>query len=157
MNKNKREQIRLMFGGKCSYCGRELNGKWHVDHMEPVERNGHWVWGKWVLDGTLRKPGNHREDNMVPACVKCNILKSNANVEQFRSNLAYFARSIPTIKTYSHVHHLMRFGKITIDPTPVVFWFEKYEESKNVQETENSVGVPDREVSGEQDSVSVRS
>jgi len=40
--------------------------------------------------------------------------------------LGYFARSIPEIPGYSHVRHLMRFGKLTIDPTPIVFWFEKW-------------------------------
>jgi hypothetical protein len=40
------------------------------------------------------------------------------------------ANSIPTIKTYSHVHHLMRFRKLTIDPTPVVFWFERYKQDQ---------------------------
>lgn len=131
MTPKKREAIRMMFGGKCAYCGRELSGKWHVDHVEPVSRNGHWVRGKWIQDGTVRKPENHREDNLWPACVKCNILKSDANIERFRTNLSYFAKSIPTIRTYSHVHHLMRFEKLTIDQTPVVFWFEKYDPDKH--------------------------
>lgn len=126
-----RESIRMMFGGKCAYCGIELNGKWHVDHVEAVRRDGNFVstgngLAKWKANGKLLKPENHRLDNLFPACVKCNILKSNGNVEALRSNLTYFARSIPTIRTYSHVHHLMRFGRLRIDETPVVFWFERF-------------------------------
>ena len=116
----------MMFGGKCAYCGVTLDGKFHIDHVEPVRRVGHWVKGKWVTTGEFYSPENDREDNLFPACVKCNILKGDSNVEGFRRNLSYFARSIPTIRTYSHVHHLMRFGKLTIDSTPVVFWFEIY-------------------------------
>ena len=29
----KREQLRMMFGGKCAYCGCEFTGKWHADHV----------------------------------------------------------------------------------------------------------------------------
>lgn len=126
-----REQIRIMFGGKCAYCGCELNGKWHVDHVEAIGRDGRFVntgsgFAKWKLNGKLRNPDNDRLDNLFPACVKCNILKSNGGIDELRSNLTYFAHSIPKIRTYSHVHHLMRFGKLHIDESPVVFWFEQF-------------------------------
>ena len=128
LSKTEREEIRMMFGGFCAYCGLPLTGKWHVDHVEAVRRNGCFVKGKWIKDGTLRDPHNDRNDNLYPACVKCNILKGSGNVDTLREALSYFAHSISTIRTYSHVHHLLRFGKITIDTTPVVFWFEKYEQ-----------------------------
>jgi 5-methylcytosine-specific restriction endonuclease McrA len=131
---SQRKKIRLMFGGRCAYCGIELNGKWHVDHVEAVRRETEYVHGqltalgytKTRATGKLYKPENDRFENLFPACVKCNILKSESNIEQFRQTLSYFCESIPRIATYSHVHHLMRFGKLTIDKEPVVFWFEKY-------------------------------
>jgi hypothetical protein len=126
-----RESIRIMFGGRCAYCGCELSGKWHVDHIEAVYRDGHWEHGKWKLNGNMLRPENDTVENLFPSCIKCNILKSNGNIETFRSNLTHFAHSIPTIRTYSHVHHLMRFGKLSIDTTPVVFWFEKWKELNN--------------------------
>jgi hypothetical protein len=123
-----REMLRMKFGGKCAYCGCELAEKgWHADHVEPVHRDGNWIHGKWVLNGDLLKPENDRADNFYPACAKCNILKSNGTPEDLRKALSYFAESIPTIQTYSHVHHLMRFKKLTIETTPVVFWFERYQ------------------------------
>ena len=130
----------MKFGGRCAYCGCELTGKWHADHVEPVRRDWEYVKdedGNYVTKngitqtratGKLYEPQNDTEQNLFPACVRCNILKSCANLEGFRSMLVYFAHSIPTIQTYSHVHHLMRFGKLTIDTTPVVFWFEKYQQ-----------------------------
>ena len=135
LNKKQREELRMMFGGKCAYCGCELTGKWHADHVEAVHRIGTYerlvpgdIRSAWVfkMRGKSLHPENDHLANLFPACVRCNILKSAANIEGFRSMLTYFANSIPTIPTYSHVHHLMRFGKLTIDPTPVVFWFEKY-------------------------------
>lgn len=100
-----RAELRMKFGGKCAYYGVELQG-------------------------ILLRPANDHIDNLYPACVKCNILKSSGTPEDLRQALSYFASSIPTIQNYSHVHHLMRFNKLTIDATPVVFWFERYEEQK---------------------------
>lgn len=131
LSKEQREQVRMMFGGKCAYCGVLLDGKWHADHVEAVKRDGNWVSGKWKLNGALLKPENDRADNLFPSCVKCNILKSSASVDEFRKALAYFARSIPTIRTYSHVHHLMRFGRLHIDTAPVVFWFERFRQEED--------------------------
>ena len=140
LSQAEREALRMMFGGRCAYCGCELGTKWHADHVSPIERECTYVPGKWdgklfsgnytpghfEQTGECRHPENDTFENMFPACVRCNILKSNADVEGFRAMLGYFARSIPEIPGYSHVHHLMRFAKLTIDPTPVVFWFEKW-------------------------------
>lgn len=126
LSKKQREEVRMMFGGKCAYCGCDLTGKWHADHVEPVSRNGYWRRGKWTTTHELLHPEHDKFDNLFPACVKCNILKSKGNVENFRSVLTYFVHSIPKISTYSHIHHLIRFGKLHIDTDPVVFWFEKF-------------------------------
>jgi hypothetical protein len=135
LSKEQREAIRMMFGGRCAYCGCELNGKWHVDHVEAVHRIGSYEKAEpgdrfsrleYKMRGKRLHPENDHKDNLFPACIRCNILKSATNVEGFRSMLTYFAHSIPTIRTYSHVHHLMRFGKLHIDASPVEFWFEKY-------------------------------
>ena len=159
LTKESREQIRMMFGGKCAYCGVELSGKWHVDHASPVRRKYNVVhevseYGvpfrtRWIPTGQLRQPHNDVLENCMPACIKCNILKADADIEGFRSMLIYFATSIPHIQTYSHVHHLMRFKKLTIDVTPVVFWFETYLAEKEsaheaiTVETENAVTTQD--------------
>lgn len=131
LSKEQRESIRMMFGGRCAYCGCELGARWHADHVEAVERAGSFVstgngFSKWKPNGKLRKPENDWEGNLFPSCIKCNILKSSGNIETLRSTLTYFASSIPTIRTYSHVHHLVRFNRLHIDPAPVTFWFEKY-------------------------------
>ena len=141
MTPSKREVLRMLFGGRCAYCGTVLDGKWHADHVEPVRRQTVFVPGltkagfsKTKATGKLYSPENHRHDNLFPACVRCNILKADTNIEGFRSMLAYFARSIPTIATYSHVHHLMRFQKLHIDVEPVVFWFETYRSQQQPEE-----------------------
>ena len=131
-----RDQLKMKYGGRCAYCGCILGIKWHADHGSPVLREGQFHTqydassGREVTTykqtGRLLKPENDRLDNYMPSCVRCNILKAGSDIEGFRATLSYFARSIPEIRTYSHVHHLIRFGKLHIDPTPVVFWFERY-------------------------------
>jgi hypothetical protein len=141
LNPAQREALRMKYGGHCAYCGSELPAKWHADHADPVRRDGSFVRDPkaagrslrvWKKNGRLRDPHNDCRNNLMPSCIRCNILKSSASVEGFRSMLTYFAHSIPSIPTYSHVHHLMRFGKLSIDATPVVFWFERYADKDNV-------------------------
>ena len=145
----------MKFGGRCAYCGCELNVKWHADHVNPVERetkpvkipNGEYAvtaagFTKFRATGKMRRADNERLDNLFPACVKCNILKSCTDVEGFRKMLAYFAESVPRIAGYSHVHHLMRFGKLSIDPTPVLFWFERYQQESHGTRTVTSAPIP---------------
>lgn len=134
LSKKEREALRMMFGGRCAYCGIDLTGKWHADHVEPVRRKIEYLHGETTAAGYTKSratgefysPENDHKDNLFPACVKCNILKADGNVENFRSMLAYFVGSIPRIATYSHVHHLLRFNMVKFSAEPVVFWFEKY-------------------------------
>jgi hypothetical protein len=138
LSPQERKEIGAMFGGRCAWCGEELGERWHVDHVEAVRRetlylNSRYKDGRYLPPSVVRtnrlgRPENDRRDNLFPACVRCNVLKGAAGIEEFRAMFAYFAASIPTIRTYSHVHHLMRFGKLTIDTTPVVFWFERCRE-----------------------------
>lgn len=129
-----REELRMKFGGKCAYCGQDLPEKgWHADHVKAVQRVGGWGYDpsigrvRWITTGEFRNPENDHYENLFPACVKCNILKASGTPEDLRKALSYFAESIPRIQNYSHVHHLMRFKKLTVETTPVVFWFEQWE------------------------------
>jgi hypothetical protein len=137
MNKEQRERLRMMFGGFCAYCGCELSDKWHADHVEPVLRD----W-KIVRDedgypktkngitvtrstGRLFRPENDRSENLFPACIPCNIDKGANSLEAWREWLSY--RIIEGLrKNSSTFRHAERFGRVTIAPAPLVFWFEKY-------------------------------
>jgi hypothetical protein len=39
MKKTDRELIFNKYGGKCAYCGCELEKGWHTDHIEPIVRD----------------------------------------------------------------------------------------------------------------------
>lgn len=46
--------------GYCWWCGKPLNGKYHVDHRIPLSRGG-----------------SDKASNLVCACAKCNLSKSD--------------------------------------------------------------------------------
>jgi 5-methylcytosine-specific restriction endonuclease McrA len=140
-----REELRMMFGGKCAYCGCDLPEKgWHADHVEPIHRE----WWKRepkisyeVVDGAiisheekqvvgLERPENDTLDNLFPACRACNLDKRVMSLESWRGVLA---NKVNVCRYASAFRHAERFGLVQIVDKPVVFWFEKY----NLQVVEN--------------------
>jgi hypothetical protein len=90
LTKTQRETVRVMFGGRCAYCGRELPEKgWHADHVKAIYRS-------WPIipdpNGLLKGRGEDVIENF-----------------NFR-----FAEA---------------FGLVAETGSPVVFWFERYQQS----------------------------
>lgn len=137
MTKAKREQIRMMFGGRCAYCGCELLNGWHVDHVKPVLRDWEFVRdGRGNLTtkngvtvtrqtGKLFRPENDTPENLFPACIPCNIDKGASELDDWRIYL--HERIVVKLRENSSTfRHAERFGVVSISPAPLVFWFEKY-------------------------------
>lgn len=118
-----REQVRIRFGGCCSYCGEQLGDRWHVDHLEPVERKLACIGGKLVTTGELWRPENDRLDNLMPSCPPCNIDKHSMTLEGWRRKLqdacGVLKRNLPTYR------HALRFGLVKETDARIVFHFEK--------------------------------
>jgi hypothetical protein len=55
ITKADRAAMHAQFYGGCAYCGTRLGGRWHADHLLPVDQGGY----------------NHIS-NRVPACARCN-------------------------------------------------------------------------------------
>lgn len=71
--------------GNCYYCGVSLeNSIYHIDHIVPVSKGGHQT----------------HTDNIVIACVQCNIGKSSMPIEDYRHWLK------PYIKEYNAIQML---------------------------------------------------
>lgn len=129
LTKAQREHIRLKYGGMCSYCGCVLDGKWHVDHLKAVQREGRWTrvaGGKmqYVTTGKMNRPEHDTRENFMPACVPCNIHKSDSSLEQWRRLLEDSHRALT--ENYSTYRHAKRFGLIIETPPKVVFHFERF-------------------------------
>ncbi len=143
ISKNKRDAVRMMFGGKCAYCGCELPEKgWHMDHVDPVVRS--YAYGQMVESpsGYMRyesfghgrkkverfdNPEANREDNLWPSCRQCNINKSSMSLEYWRKFLMDGPESLASYN--GRFRHMLRFGIVKPNPEPLLFWFERYSAS----------------------------
>lgn len=124
LTKAQREAVRQRFGGRCAYCGCELSGRWHADHLEAVERKSKYVQGKgFVLTGELWKPENDHIDNLMPACAPCNIDKHSSSLEDWRHGLQRTHEVLR--RNASRYRHGLRFGLIAENTAPIVFYFER--------------------------------
>ena len=131
LSKRKREELRMMFGGRCAYCGCKLPERgWHADHIQAVNRELKFARDKrdrtiMVATGRLYRPENDHYDNLFPACAPCNIDKGSSSLENWRTYLHY--RIVERLRANSSTfRHAERFGVVAINPAPLVFWYEKY-------------------------------
>jgi 5-methylcytosine-specific restriction endonuclease McrA len=70
---NKRVQIYYKYGGRCAYCGREIEFKdMQVDHIFPQ----HMCIG--IHTSKLKNI-----DNLNPSCRRCNHYKRGESLEYF--------------------------------------------------------------------------
>ena len=85
MTKNERQIVFDKYGGKCAYCGCELQKGWHVDHIEPAFHN----WSDEDVKRHLKQErGLNIIENYNPACPRCNRWKGTWSIEQFRNEIS---------------------------------------------------------------------
>ncbi len=107
-------------GGKCWYCGCELVKGWHADHFQPIRRIPKMFTDK---HGKCDHPEFDTEENKVPACASCNLMKSQMGIEDFRRCITQFVESL---NLYTNQYKFAkRYGLVIETSKPVVFWFEK--------------------------------
>ena len=116
LKKAQREALFEKFGGKCAYCGCELQKGFHADHIEPLVRN----W--W--NGTSEHPERETFDNYNPSCAPCNIQKNSDTLEQFRSNIKQFVESLNSYST--QYKFAKKYGLLKETEIEVKFFFETY-------------------------------
>lgn len=125
LTKTQREALKGRYGGFCAYCGALLGPRWHADHVQPLKRGSRWdhKLGKHVPTGVVSHPERDHPGNYKPACVPCNIHKSDLSLEYWRSLLEQSVDSMQ--RNYATFRHAHRFGLVTIQPARVVFYFER--------------------------------
>ena len=125
MKKLDRELIFNKYGGRCAYCGCELQKGWHVDEIEPVRRNWKYerVGGEWKKKYTdCQHPERFNLENQNPACASCNINKHSDSLEEFRQNIAAYMKHLNEVSTQYKI--AKRYGLVQEIEKPVVFYFE---------------------------------
>lgn len=110
----KRERIKAKFGGRCAYCGKKLGQTFHVDHVKPVWRGR--MPEEWQ---------DHSENNLFPACPRCNRRKSVLDLEDFRTEMG---KQVDRLRRDSAAFRLAEdFGLVKATGVQVRFWFEEYQ------------------------------
>lgn len=143
----KRDIVFNKFGGRCAYCGCELQKGWHIDHATPIQRKNKVIGGNYVTLDTGIEPtmadienGNYKIlprktvadgchnpqhdhiDNMMPSCASCNINKHSMDIEGFRRFIGRFVLSLNSNSVQYKV--AKRYGLIEETNKQVVFYFE---------------------------------
>jgi 5-methylcytosine-specific restriction endonuclease McrA len=128
----KRLAIYNKFGGKCAYCGSDLNGKFQIDHVIPQALFWNHVRYKKRVPSFLthlnESDVNH-QDNLVPSCQSCNNYKSTMDIETFRGELEKLVERLNKRSTQYKI--AKRYGFIEERSFRVEFYFEKFISSEN--------------------------
>lgn len=118
----KRQAIYDKSGGVCWYCGDPLKKGWHADHFKAVRRNDKYSQDRFDCP-EMEHPENDTEENKVPSCASCNIMKSQMSIEDFRSCISQFVESL---NLYTNQYKFAkRYGLVVETNKPVKFWFEE--------------------------------
>lgn len=129
LSKSQRDGLRMKYGGLCAYCGCELSGRWHADHVEPVQRDTRYCYKtqRYIQTGNVLAPERDCLENLKPACASCNLDKSTQSLEDWRGWLQ--DRLVQSMRNnLPSLRNAERFGLIIIpEKQPLLFWFEKYE------------------------------
>lgn len=117
LTKSQRAALRMKFGGRCAYCGGELDERWHADHIEAIDRQ----W--WKPGSPATKPQLDVLENLNPACPPCNIDKHSMTLEAWRQLMQrsneVLMRDVPTFR------RAVRYGLVSLNSEPIVFYFER--------------------------------
>jgi 5-methylcytosine-specific restriction endonuclease McrA len=126
--KQQRIEIHAKFGGKCAYCGADIQLKdMQVDHIIP-QRN----FERHVHDKSSKVPEFLRTlsifdvdniNNLHPACRTCNKWKDTFDLETFRNELS---KQTERLNLYSANYRIAKmYNQIIETKEKIVFFFEK--------------------------------
>lgn len=132
MTKAERLVVYNKFGGRCAYCGCELNGKFQVDEFFPVKRRHKLIKEtgcdkffyssyKRIPDGCQHPERLHIE-NQNPSCARCNRWKSDMDIESFRKEIEQ--QVIRARRDSTNFRMAEDFNLIQVTNKPVIFYYE---------------------------------
>lgn len=165
MKKSDRELVFNKYGGRCAYCGCELQKGWHVDEIEPVRRNRKYVQAHW-RDKKTKAEVPYMEARLLTEeqlLEKCEWYKggwkadgemhperfhidnqnpacASCNINKHSGSLEEFRSLIQGFM--KHLNEVStqykiakRYGLVNETVKPVVFYFESLSQSKQETET----------------------
>jgi len=126
--KLERKQVFDKFGGKCAYCGRNLDiGKFQVDHVIPKSNFDSCLKNNFDIPEFLKHlciEDCEHIDNKMPACASCNLYKSSQSLRVFRMSVGDLVKQCRRTTQFRIAE---RFGLVQENNIDVKFYFENYE------------------------------
>ena len=104
---NIRREIIKRDGEICQYCGKDTNGSITIDHIHPIS-----------------KKGNDDISNLIVCCKKCNSIKSNNVLEDFRVSL--LLNKFDYRINFKQYNHLLTKGIDLLEGVDKSFYFERF-------------------------------
>lgn len=118
-----RKKVFDKYGGHCAYCGIKLNGRFTIDHIEPIRRKA----TREEIEKYGR--GSNNIENFNPSCSSCNSSKSTFSIEDWRYEISQKYRR--SLLSNSGLRLLIRFGILPFEINePIKFYFEKYDKTQ---------------------------
>lgn len=115
-----RERVHQKFGGRCAYCGNAIEYKaMQVDHYLPQCKEKFYA--------RRCKKDVHAEENLMPACRRCNHYKRARTPKQFRELITSLHERLEAIYILKVA---IDFGVATVKPFNGKFYFEKLPQQK---------------------------
>src|SRR5829696_1241629 len=110
-----RERVYNKYGGHCAYCGQAIHYKaMQIDHFLPQCKERYYA-------GRCKKDV-HAEENLMPACRRCNHYKRARTPKQFRELMSTLHERLENIYILKVA---IDFGIAQINPFDGKFYFEK--------------------------------
>jgi 5-methylcytosine-specific restriction endonuclease McrA len=115
--KKVREAVYQKYGGRCAYCGKEIEYKdMQIDHLIPVQRER---FGRYTEEQI------ECFENYMPTDRTCNHYKRAHSLETFRR----YIEEIPSkLDRDSYIYRIgKKYNLIEEHPQKIVFYFEQVE------------------------------
>lgn len=123
LTKRKREELRMKFGGGCAYCGEKLpTSGWQINYVDPLQSHSVQTDTDCLMS-----------ENIVAACRECSQLKGTNSLEAFRIQI--MKQTERAHRNSVNFRNAIRFGLISKNHSPVIFWFEKYATQRSCVES----------------------
>lgn len=118
ISKKMREAVYKKYGGRCAYCGKEIEYKdMQIDHLIPIQRERFGRYNEEQIECF---------ENYMPTDRACNHYKRAHSLETFRK----YIEEIP--KKLDHYSYIYRIGKkynlVEEHSQKIKFYFEQVEE-----------------------------
>ncbi len=120
ISKATRRKVYEKYGGHCAYCGKKIDyDEMQVDHLVPV-----CLVDSYNIHRNVDPAVVEDEENLMPACRRCNHYKRGNSLECFRGDIETIPRKLEMRNYIFKV--AVDYGFFDPERRKVEFYFERF-------------------------------